>query len=211
MYGLTRGALTLIGAGAAGVLLWLGANMVPNDEFLSMGEYWATAGLIAAAGLTMALSQLLGGWTKWGWPRLSGNVLLIAFLPVLIAGGWILAATEPGEHWLGGHVRNWSDDLGIGTLVGELTLMFPAVAFGIGLVFGLTFETTGPRVRERTPVAAAGAQEPPAEADTVTEPVAEPNTVSDDRRVHIRGGEGAPPGSETEPESTPRAGEPTKS
>jgi hypothetical protein len=216
MYGLTRGALTLIGAAAAGVLLWLAANIASDDTF-SMGDHWATAGLVAAAGLTMALSQLLGGWTKWGLPRLSGNVFLIAFVPVLIAGGWILAAAEPGEHWLGSHVRNWSGDLGIETLVGELTIMFPAVAFGIGLVFGFTFDTTGPRVRKQTPVATpapADAQEPvaerpvPAESqEPVTAP--EPETVSDDRRVHIREG-GAPPEPTPEPESEPRTEEPTK-
>ena len=44
----------------------------------------------------IALSQLLGGWTKWGWPQVSGKVFLVGFLPTLIAGGWILAAQEPG-------------------------------------------------------------------------------------------------------------------
>jgi hypothetical protein len=194
VYGLTRGALTLIGAAAAGVLLWLGATVVSDNGSYSMGEHWATAGLVAAAGLTMALSQLLGGWTKWGWPRVSGNVFLIAFLPVLIVGGWILAAAEPGEHWLGGHARNWSDDIGIGAVVGDLTVMFPAIAFGIGLVYGFTFDTTGPRVPKRTPpVPAAGAQKQVANAER----------VSDDRRVHI--GEGSP-----EPEPASKAGEPPK-
>jgi hypothetical protein len=194
MYGLTRGALTLIGAAAAGVLLWLGATVVSDNGSYSMGEHWATAGLVAAAGLTMALSQLLGGWTKWGWPRVSGNVFLIAFLPVLVVGGWILAAAEPGEHWLGGHARNWSDDIGIGAVVGDLTVMFPAIAFGIGLVYGFTFDTTGPRVPKRTPpVPAAGAQKQVANAER----------VSDDRRVHI--GEGSP-----EPEPASKAGEPPK-
>jgi hypothetical protein len=197
MYGLTRGVLTLVGAAAAGVLLWLGTNVVSDNGTLSAGEHWSTAGLVAVAGLTMALSQLLGGWTKWGWPRVSGNVFLIAFLPVLIAGAWILAAGEPGEHWLGSHVRNWSGDLGIGGLVGDLTIMVPAIAFGIGLVFGFTFDTTGPRVRERTPVP----------VDSQEEQVAAADGVSDDRRVHIREG-GAP--AAPEPESAPQTGEPTK-
>jgi hypothetical protein len=198
MYGLTRGALTLIGAAAAGVLLWLGATLVPDDGSLSMGEHWATAGLVAAAGLTMALSQLLGGWTKWGWPRVSGNVFLMAFLPVLIAGGWVIAAGEPGDHWLGGHARNWSDDLGIGTLVGDMTIMLPAIAFGIGLVFGFTFDTTGPRVRKQTPVATPV----PEHADATKQaPVA--GETSEDRRVHIReGGESGAPLPEAEPQLT---------
>lgn len=195
MYGLTRSALTLIGAAVAGFLLWLGATVVSENGSLSMGEHWATAGLVAAAGLTMALSQLLGGWTKWGWPRVSGNVFLIAFLPVLVAGSWVLAAGEPGEHWLGSHVRNWSGDIGIEALVSDLTIMVPAIAFGIGLVFGFTFDTTGPRVRKQTPVP-AGAQEQVAAAD--------------DRRIHIReGGESGAPQPEAEP--SPSADEPPKS
>lgn len=210
MYGLTRAMLTLIGVAVAGFLLWLATQVLPDDlSSTSRDDYWAAFGLVAVAGLTMALSQLLGGWTKWGWPRVSGNVFLLGFLPTLVVGGWILAAGESGEHWLGEHVRDWSGDLGIGGFIGDLTTMVPAVAFGIGLVFGFTFDTTGPRVRERTTVAAAGAQEPVAEPGTVTEPSAGPDTVSDDRRVHIREG-GAPSGSEPEPESAPRAGEPTK-
>ena len=195
MYGLTRGALTLIGAAAAGVLLWLAASLIPVEESLSMEEHWAIAGLVAAAGLTMALSQLLGGWTKWGLPRVSGNVFLMAFLPVLIAGGWVIAASEPGDHWLGGHARAWSDDLGIGALVGDLRFMYPAIAFGIGLVFGLTFDTTGPRIRKQTPVAT------PAVAESAPEQAPVAGEMSDDRRVHIRegGGSGAPL-----PEAEPR-------
>lgn len=203
MYGLTRSALTLIGAAAAGFLLWLAGSIVSNNESFSMGQYWAIAGLVAAAGLTMALSQLLGGWTKWGLPRVSGNVFLIAFVPVLIAGGWIVAAGEPADHWLGSHARNWSDDLGIGGPVGDLTIMFPAIAFGIGLVFGFTFDTTGPRVRKptsfATPVLTPGT--------TGQEQAATTESIAEDRRVHI--GEGQSPVA-PDPEPAPRPGEPTK-
>lgn len=197
MYGLTRGALTLIGAGVAGVLLWFGARVISGNTSLSAWDHWSTAGLVAAAGFTMALSQLLGGWTKWGWPRVSGNVFVIAFLPVLIVGSWVLAAGEPGEHWLGHHVRSWSDSLGIGAPVLDLTIMIPAIAFGIGLVFGLTLDTTGPRVSAKTkPVPAAGAQPRTASDD---------GAGAEDRRVHLGEGEtaDAPP-----PEPPPRSGDP---
>ena len=69
MYGLTRASTTLIAAGVAGLLIWIAARI--NDH--STGGYWAVYGLIAGAGLVMALSQLLGGWTKWGVPRLSAT------------------------------------------------------------------------------------------------------------------------------------------
>jgi MFS family permease len=164
MYGLTRATLTLIGVAVVGVLLWLATTILPDSVAdASQGEYWAAFGLVALGGLAMALSQLLGGWTKWGWPRVSGNVFLLGFLPALVAGGWILAAHEPQSYWLGRHVRSWSDDIGIDGLVDELGLMVPAIAFGIGLVFGLTFDTTGPRIpRRMKPVPAGGAQPRPA-------------------------------------------------
>jgi hypothetical protein len=163
MYGLTRATLTLIGAAAAGVLLWLATSVVPDSlSDASLGGYWAAFGLVALGGLAMAVSQLLGGWTKWGWPRVSSHVFLVGFLPTLIVGGWMLAAHEPANYWLGRHVRSWSGDIGIDGLVDSLGLMLPAIAFGIGLVFGLTFDTTGPRVpRKLKPVPAAGAQPRP--------------------------------------------------
>ena len=72
MYGLTRATLTLIGAAAAGAMLRLATTVLPeNVSDASLGGYWAAFGLVAIGGLVMALSQLLGGWTKWGWPRVS--------------------------------------------------------------------------------------------------------------------------------------------
>jgi hypothetical protein len=179
MYGLTRATLTLIGAAVAGLLLWLATQVVTDVNAVTVWEFWSAIGLIAAAGLTMALSQLLGGWTKWGLPRISLNVFLIAFVPALIVGGWMIAAREPGSHWLGNHVVSWSDDLGIGGFVGDLSAMFPAIAFGIGLVFGFTFDTTGPRRRRTKPL-------PALRSHPVTTNGAPTN---EDRRVRITDGQ----------------------
>jgi len=198
VYGLTRGAITLIGVLVAGLLLWFGTQILPDEP--TSGEYWAAVGVVAAAGLTMALSQLLGGWTKWGWPRISGKVFLLAFLPALILGGWMLAAVDPSDVWLGRHVGNWSDDIGIDGLVGDLGTMYPAIAFGIGLVFGFTFDTTGPRVRTSgVPTAAAAEQQ--------RETTNGSDGAGDERRVHIREG-GAP--TQPDPEPAPRSGGPPK-
>jgi hypothetical protein len=189
MYGLTRATLTLIGVAAAGVLLWFATAILPRTiSDASVGEYWGAFGCVALAGLVMALSQLLGGWTKWGWPRVSGNVFLLAFLPALVAGGWILAANEPESYWLGSHVRSWSNDIGVDGFVDSMGLMIPAVAFGIGLVFGLTFDTTGPRIARTKPVPAAGAQRR-------VEPNG--NGSGEERRVRL-------------PESEPQPNEPAK-
>lgn len=190
MYGLTRAGLTLIGVLVAGVILWFSTQIVPLDEDATSGEYWTIFALVAAAGLTMALSQLLGGWTKWGWPRVSGNVFLLGFLPALVLGGWIIAAGEPVDSWLGDHVRSWSDDIGIEGLVNDLTFMIPAIAFGIGLVFGFTFDTTGPRVaREREVDETAVDETPPVPPVAATEQKTTTEGPTDERRVHIHNGE----------------------
>jgi hypothetical protein len=180
MYGLTRATLTLIGVATVGVLLWLATQIIGDDPTsFAPSEYWTALGVVAVAGLVIALSQLLGGWTKWGWPQISGKVFLAGFLPALIVGGWILAAGEPGDGWLGSHVRSWSDDIGIDGLVDDLELMVPVYAFAIGLVFGLTFDTTGPRSARTRGVPAAGAQRPA---------VTDGNGTAEDRRVRLDDG-----------------------
>jgi hypothetical protein len=196
--GLTRGATTLFGVVVAGFLIWWGASALPGEGDATTGEFWWAAGLIAAAGLIMALSQLLGGWTKWGRPRISGNVFLLGFLPALIAGGWVVVAAEPGDHWLGSHVRDWSDDIGLENLVGDLMKAWPALAFGVGLTFGLTFDTTGPRTE---PVREPGRR--PIEAEDGL-PLEARNREPDEQRVAT--GEGETP----EPEAPPRSGEPRR-
>ena len=151
MYGLTRATTTLIAAGVAGLLIWASTQI--NDH--STGGYWAVYGLIAGAGLVMALSQLLGGWTKWGVPRVSASVFLLAFIPVLIAAGWVVLAHQPHGNWFRHHVLAWSGDIHIRGLVNDLTEYVAVLAFGIGLAFGFSFDTTGPRMRRAAPATAA--------------------------------------------------------
>jgi len=166
MYGLTRGTITLLGAAVAGLLVWLATQVNDNTN----GGYWAVYGLLAAAGLVMAFSQILGGWTKWGWPRLSLNVFLLAFVPVLVAAGWVLISGQPDANWFRDHVRSWSEDISIGGLVGDLTEYAAVLGFGIGLVFGFTFDTSAPaaygpfgRRRRAAAIPAGGSAPPPAE------------------------------------------------
>jgi hypothetical protein len=163
MLGITRGFATLVGAAVAGFLIWLAVQIGSQTP----EEYWAAHGLIAAAGLAMALSQLAGGWTKWGRPTLSPGVFLLGFLPVLVVGGWVLLARQPADFF---NTSNWSRDLGIMGPVGDLGEALAAVSFLIGLTFGFTFDTVGPRrevAEERytgeraAPAAAAGAFPPP--------------------------------------------------
>jgi hypothetical protein len=152
MYGLTRATTTLVFAAAAGLLIWI-ATQISNDH---IGGYWARIGLVAGAGLVMALSQLLGGWTKWGVPRLSIPVFLTAFVPVAIVSLWIVLAGEPSNGWFHNHVLNWTGDIHVSGLVTDLLYYIPVLAFGSGLVFGFSFDTTGPRVRDRDVVVDRG-------------------------------------------------------
>jgi hypothetical protein len=172
MYHLTRGMITLLGAAAAGFLVWLATQISDSSN----GGYWAVYGILAGAGLVMAFSQILGGWTKWGLPKLSVNVFLLGFLPVLVAAGWVLLATQPDANWFRDHIRGWSNDIGIQGLVADLGEYVAVLGFGIGLVFGFTFDTSGPdahrsfgRRQRRAAVPAGGAAPPPEDRPTARE------------------------------------------
>jgi len=145
MFGLTRGVATLIGVAVAGGLIWLASWIGPRDN---VSDYWIAMGLVAGAGLVLAVSQLLGGWTKWGMPGISGGVLLLGFLPALVAGGWVLIAAQPGTNEARDFVSDWSGNIGISGIVADLTPIVGAVALGLGVVFGFIFDTTGPRDRD---------------------------------------------------------------
>jgi hypothetical protein len=170
MYGLTRGTITLLGAAVAGFLIWLATQISDSSN----GGYWAVYGLVAGAGLVMAFSQILGGWTKWGWPRVSLNVFLLGFIPVLIAAGWVIIAKQPDPNWFRDHINSWSSDIGIKGLVNDLGEYVAVLAFGIGLVFGFTFDTSGRqaasgRRRRAAAAPARGAAPPPEDRPTARE------------------------------------------
>jgi hypothetical protein len=150
MYGVTRATTTLIAAAGAGLLIWIATQLNNAHE----GGYWGILGLMAGAGLAMALSQLLGGWTKWGLPRLSASVFLLAFVPVAVVALWVIFAGEPHHGWFHNHVMAWTRDIHVSGLVTDMLQYIPVLAFGAGLVFGFSFDTTGPRrvtaVEDRT-------------------------------------------------------------
>ena len=166
MYDFARGTATLLGVAVAGFLVWLASQLEVDEN----GEYWGFVGLLAAAGLTIALSQLLGGWTKWGWPTISANVFLLALVPSLVAGGLVLLDAQPD----GGVGGGWAESLGVGGISQDLGGLVPAIAFGLGLVFGLTFDTTGRRGQRDAAVVER--REPPARSagEAPREPAPEP-------------------------------------
>ena len=153
LYDATRGLTTAVAAGVAGLLLWL-ATLVGVQ---SVTRFWESMGIVAAAGLVVALSQVIGGWTKGGGLRVSPTTFLLAFLPVLVCVGWILMATQPGHGWHEGTVTSWSHSIGIMGLVHALGLWHGVLAFGFGLMLGLTLDTVPTPVVEPVAVPATGA------------------------------------------------------
>jgi hypothetical protein len=146
MLGMTRATATLLGVAVAGLLAWLSTQVADGTT----GGYWAVYGIIAGAGLALALSQLAGGWTKWGRPRISLEVFLLAFIPTLIVVGWIVLFHQPHTNWFRSHVQSWSGDIGLMSFIQTMGGVLEMLAFGLGLVFGLTFDTTGPRAAMAT-------------------------------------------------------------
>jgi hypothetical protein len=137
LYDTTRGLTMLAAAGAAGVLLWAATRVgQPTDR-----RFWAEMGIVAAGGLVIALSQAVGGWTKGLRLRTSPGTFALAFLPVLVAVWWIMMASQPGHGWYEGTIVSWSGTLGITGLVHDLALWHGVLAFGFGLVLGLSFDT----------------------------------------------------------------------
>ncbi len=151
MNGISRAASTLLGAGIAGFLLWLAAQIGRH----STGGYWAAYGIVAGAGIVLAASQLRG---RGGHPP---GMLVGAFLPVLIVAGWVLLAKQPHPNWFRNHVLAWSGDIGIRDVVGDVGTWIGVLALGIGYTLGASLEPFGRR--RAVAVAPVPATEAPAE------------------------------------------------
>jgi hypothetical protein len=146
--GIVRALFTLAGVAAAGFLLWL-AQLWDLDGTTG---FWVALAIVAGAGVALGFSQIFGGWTKWGLPTMSPTVFLVAFLPTLVLGGWILLARQPEGGWQQNRFDSWTSDLGVTGFVDAMAPFLPVIALVIGLVFAFSFDTTGPRTiveRER--------------------------------------------------------------
>lgn len=189
--GMVRALFTLAGVAGAGLLIWVAQTL----DLDTGGGFWGAMALLLVAGFALGLSQLLGGWTKWGAPTLSRVVLLAAFLPTLVIGAWILLAQQPESGWGQGNFSDWTGDLGLDSLVNDIGTFLSIVPVVVGLVLAFSFDTTGPRARivERYPASesqesvveelrrkreaeAAGPEEP---AEPVAEEPVEPDADED--------------------------------
>jgi hypothetical protein len=137
IYDATRGLTLALAAGVAGLLLYLATDVGQTTTI----RFWESMGIVAGAGLVLALAHVLGSWTKGLRLRISPSTFLLAFLPVLVCIGWVLMATQPGNGWHEGTIVSWSHDLGLMNVVHDLGLWHGALAFAFGLMLGISFDT----------------------------------------------------------------------
>jgi hypothetical protein len=166
---------TLVAVAAAGALVWF----VPHFHRWTTGGYWAMVGLLIVAGLLIGLSQLRG-------QAASRASFLTAFLPVLVAAGWVLLVSQPRTGWIRDHVLTWSRSLEIDHAVHNLGEHVAVLAFGLGVVLGSVFEPTLLRRRPRIDTAVAA---PPAAGHPLAEEPATPTPggeeVENDERTLV--------------------------
>ena len=179
---MTRAFFTLVGAAVAGGLIWVAAQ-VGGD---TTGDFWARIGIVAGAGVALTLARLpdVGVRTL----SLSLPTFGLAFLPALIAAGWVVVASQPGGNTYRGHVLAWSSDIGVTRVVRDLGPYAIVLAFGVGALLGLVFErrvaveiAAEPTITEpdRYPV-----EPEPETIETVPAPVDERTDVRERELVH---------------------------
>jgi hypothetical protein len=137
LYDATRGLMTAVAVGVAGLLLWAATQV----GMQSTARFWESMGIVAAAGLLLALLPAMGGWTSGLRFRLSPGTFLLGFVPALVLVGWVLMATQPGHGWHDGTITSWSRSIGVLGLVHDLGLWHGVLAFGLGAVLGLSLDT----------------------------------------------------------------------
>jgi hypothetical protein len=153
IYDTSRGLTLALAAALAGLGLW-GAAQIGTQ---TTGRFWLAMAIVAGAGLVIALANHVGTWTKGLTLRMSPGTFALAFLPVLVCVGWILLANQPGSGWQEGRIDSWSNSIGILGIVHSVGLWHGVLAFGFGLMLGLSFD---------------GVPAPAAETETADEPVA---------------------------------------
>ena len=173
LYDTTRGLTLAVAVGLAGLLLYLATEVGQQSTV----RFWEEMGLVAAAGLVLALAPVLGGWTSGLRLRLSPGTFLLGFLPVALVVGWILLATQPGNGWAEGTMVSWSHDIGLMGLIHSLALWHGVLAFGFGLVVGSCLDAVPAAMLEDAVVDRTAADEPMAAEQAEAAHNAEPTMV----------------------------------
>lgn len=192
-YDASRGLTLALAAALAGLALWGAAEIGTQTT----SRFWIAMAVVAGAGLVLALANHVGTWTKGLRMRMSPSTFGLAFMPVLVCVGWILIAGQPGKGWQEGRIDSWSNSIGILGLVHSVGLWHGVLAFGLGLMLGLSFD--GVPAPVEAPVSEyAGPAGMPAAGDAAgTRPADEP--VAAERRWAARRRPVATPAEETAP------------
>lgn len=162
MYDTTRGLTLALAAGVAGLLLWVATQVGTQTD----RRFWAAMGIVAGAGCVLALAQVVGSWTSGLRLRVSPATFGLAFLPVLVCVGWIMFASQPGNGLWEGQIHSYSSSLGLLGVVHALALWHGALAFGFGLVLGLSLDAVPEVVLDTMPAGpAAGYADDPVTAE----------------------------------------------
>ena len=191
MYDESRGLTLAFAAALAGLGLW-GAAQVGTQ---TPGRFWIAMVIVAAAGLLLALANHVGTWTKGLRLRMSPGSFVLAFLPVLVCVGWILIASQPGAGWQEGRIHSWSNSIGILGAVHAIGLWRGVLAFGLGIVLGLSLDGVPAETRVDAPPAFVGprgmpvrpAAEEPVEAERSYAGRREAATPKADETTQTRG------------------------
>lgn len=182
MYDVTRGLTLALFAGLAGLALWGAAEVGTQTP----GRFWIAMAIVAAGGLLLTLATHVGTWTKGLRMRVSPTTFVVAFLPVLICVGWILLASQPGHGWQEGRIDSWSTSIGILGLVHSIGLWSGVLAFGFGVMLGLSLDGVP------QPMVADEPTYVPAPASATSRTAAADEPVTAERRWAARRGTGSP-------------------
>jgi hypothetical protein len=190
MYDASRGLTLALATALAGLALW-GATQIGTQ---ATGRFWIAMAVLAGAGLLIALASHVGSWTKGLRMRLSPGTFALAFLPLLVCVGWILLANQPASGWQEGRIDSWSNSIGILGLVHSVGLWHGVLAFGFGLMLGMSFDGVPAPAAEIEPA-------PTGHTGTTAGPWAEEPVTAERRWTARRRATHAPPAPPTQ-EST---------
>ena len=168
-YGSARSLATLFSAIGAGMLIWAATRF----DTASQGGYWSAVGLFVAAGMTVALSQMLVTNKTQIRSGFDLGAFLLAFLPVLVIAGWIILAATPSGS-VAGHFQSWSGSLGIKGFVNDMGQYWGVLAFGLALMLDFSLRAASSYASETVAVAVAAPIAPLAAAQVVKSEAAVP-------------------------------------
>lgn len=168
-YDAAHGILVALAVAIAGACIWFVSTQV---GFATPARFWASMGIMFAAGFIVIVQRVLGVALKGELPRSAPATFLVGFLPAFVCVGWTLIATQP----LGAALRSsfWSASASIGILhlVQALGAYDWLLSFGAGATLGLCIDGAPAVRRSESPSPAVAHATPTTELDSGPERLA---------------------------------------